>query len=217
MLEISPDRDEWLTLREAARRLNVHPTTLRRWATNGEIPVMLTPGGHRRFAASDVANLAQKRHVIRRSRDVEQVFTDEAIAHTRKEIGRPTEPKWLSRLDDKSRSRHRKMGRRLMDVMRQYISETDEATALLDEARKIGRDYGQSFLDMNLPLADALKASMFFRDALVETTIRLPEKVRLRPEAKTRLLQRVNALLNTVQLAVAEVYDADKKNRLPGS
>ena len=39
----------WLTLSEAAEQLGVHPTTLRRWADNGDIPVSVTPGGHRRF------------------------------------------------------------------------------------------------------------------------------------------------------------------------
>ena len=51
-----PDEDSaWLTLSQAARFLDVHPTTLRRWANNGDLPAMVTPGGHRRFAAIDLA------------------------------------------------------------------------------------------------------------------------------------------------------------------
>lgn len=49
---------------------------------------------------------------------------------------------------------------------------------------------------------------MFFRDSLIETALQLPETANIRPEANVRLLRRVNALLNAVHLAVADVYDA---------
>ena len=50
MTDSTPETERWLTLSQAAQELGVHLTTLRRWADNGDIPVMLTPGGHRRFA-----------------------------------------------------------------------------------------------------------------------------------------------------------------------
>ena len=53
---------DWLTLKQAAHKLGVHPTTLRRWADAGEILVMLTPGGHRRFAMADVERFAKVLH-----------------------------------------------------------------------------------------------------------------------------------------------------------
>lgn len=217
MNDTSGTNEGWLTLSEAARRLNVHPTTLRRWASNGEIPVMVTPGGHRRFAKSDVDGLARRRHTIRRFSDVEKVWANEAIAQTRKDMTGPDQQQWLTKLDADSREKHRRLGQRLMGIMLQYLSDDHNGQAMLDEARTIGLEYGESARRMGLPLADALKASMFFRDALVETTVHLPEKVLLRQEARARLLQKINALLNTVQLAVAEVYDEDNSNRLPGA
>ena len=57
--------ENWLTLTQAAKRLNVHPTTLRRWTNNGEIPFMLTPGGHRRFAESALIQFAEARQGLR--------------------------------------------------------------------------------------------------------------------------------------------------------
>ena len=48
MAQQLPETEAWLSLKAASKKLNVHPTTLRRWADNGDIPVMLTPGGHRR-------------------------------------------------------------------------------------------------------------------------------------------------------------------------
>ncbi len=43
------EQSEWISLGEAAALLGVHPTTLRNWADQGELPSQRTPGGHRRF------------------------------------------------------------------------------------------------------------------------------------------------------------------------
>ncbi|MCB9434622.1 MAG: helix-turn-helix domain-containing protein, partial [Ardenticatenaceae bacterium] len=52
--------ETWLPLKQAASLLDVHPTTLRRWADSGDIPVLLTPGGHRRFALSDIQAFTER-------------------------------------------------------------------------------------------------------------------------------------------------------------
>ncbi|MFQ5511421.1 MAG: helix-turn-helix domain-containing protein [Candidatus Krumholzibacteriia bacterium] len=212
-----PNRsDEWLTLAQAARRLNVHPTTLRRWANNGDIRVMLTPGGHRRFAASDVLRFASERHAIRPVDGIEQIWASEALEQTRRRMVDQRSPDWMSRFDEKARKQHRALGQRLMELILQYVSDSN-GDVLLNEARAIGREYATHALRLELPLKQALAASMFFRDALVGSTMELPDKVKISTEDKMRLLGRINKLLNTVQLTVAEVYDANAADRLPGS
>jgi hypothetical protein len=57
---------------------------------------------------------------------------------------------------------------------------------------------------------------MFFRDTLVEAALHQPEKAPNRPDANMRLMRRINTLLNTVQLAVAQVYDGSDDDSLPG-
>ena len=52
-------KENWLSLKQAAERLGIHPITLRRWADNGELPTLLTPGGHRRFAVADLDRFAE--------------------------------------------------------------------------------------------------------------------------------------------------------------
>lgn len=51
----------WLSIGEAARRVGVAPTTLRRWADGGEIRAFVTPGGHRRFSRSSIDILVAER------------------------------------------------------------------------------------------------------------------------------------------------------------
>lgn len=215
MTQQLPEAEQWLSLKAASKKLNIHPTTLRRWADNGDIPVMLTPGGHRRFSSIDIERFAQNRHGLRRVSGIEQVWADRALTATRREIVSHKMP-WLESIDEESRQRSRVMGRQLMALTLQYISNGDDER-ILQEARNLGYEYGQNCQKMELPLTDALQASMFFRDTMIETALTLPENVNIRPEANVRLLRRINTLLNSVHLAVAEVYDASNNDIVPGA
>ena len=209
------DGEAWLLLGEAAKQLNVHPTTLRRWADAGEIPVMLTPGGHRRFSSTDLKQFASQRHGLRPSGGIEQVWAAQALTAARTEIAAHQNDHWLATLDDDNRARNRKIGRQLIALILQFLSNGGDQ-GLLEEARHIGRQYGHNCREMNMGLTDALQASLFFRDAMIETALQLPESVHIRPENNLRLMRRINAVLNTVHLVIAEVYDA-ADNSVPGA
>ena len=202
--------EQWLTLGAAASRLKVHPTTLRRWADEGQIPFMLTPGGHRRFAASDVDHISQRRHSVRRIGPVERIWASEALKEARKTIGAHEQDGWLSRLDGDARNEYRQLGQQLMELVMKYLTADEESDAIIDEAQVIGKRYGKNSKALGLPLTEALRASMMFRDTLVATAIQLPENVRIPPASQARLVNRINAVLNTVQLGVTEYYDGDR-------
>ena len=207
----------WLRISEAARELDIHPTTLRRWAENGEIPVMTTPGGHRRFAPSDLAEFGQKRRTICRPGGSEKVWVTEALTLTRREIQRAQQLPWLAKLDEKTRARSRALGQRLLGRTLQFISDPEQDKRTLAETRAIAQELALAALSVQLPLTQALQASMFFRESLIRTTLQLPERARIRPETMMRFLIRINKLVNTVQLTVAEIYDARNRNHLSGS
>lgn len=211
---MNTDSNQWLSLSEAANRLNVHPTTLRRWADNGDIPIMITPGGHRRFASADIDQFAEGRHGVRRASGIEQAWADRALMVARQEIVAHQDVHWLAALDEATREQNRIMGRQLMALTSQYISNGDDER-LIDEARLIGMQYGRTCQQINMPLTDALQAAMFFRDTMIESALQLPENVNIRPEANVRLLRRINTLLNAVHLSIAEVYDAT--HSVPGT
>ena len=94
-------------------------------------------------------------------------------------------------------------------LMMQYIASEDDEhqSSLLEEAEAIGTQYGQDLHTAGLPLTDALQATMFFRDNIVESAVMLPSSVRQRPESNKRLLRRINEFLNAMQLAIATAYD----------
>jgi excisionase family DNA binding protein len=199
------ENNQWLTLSAAAKILGVHVTTLRRWADKGDIPVMLTPGGHRRFAADDVAQFAQRQRSPH-SGEIESGWADQALVQARQGLVVHRTQPWITTFDDDARHQYRVLGRQLLGLTMQYLSD-ENGGDILEEAAHIGQRYGEIGIQAGLPLTEALEASMFFRDMLMETALQLPENTHIKPEANVRLLRRVNTLLNVVQLGIAGVYD----------
>jgi len=90
-----------------------------------------------------------------------------------------------------------------------YITSDEQDDALVDEARQVGLQYGQNARKIGLPITEALAASMFFRDAMVTAAVELPDNVRITPGFQVEMLNRINTILNTAQLGVAEAYGRD--------
>lgn len=198
---------EWLSLREASKALGVHPATLRRWADSGDVPVMTTPGGHRRFAAADIKRFAQDRMRLRPSGDLERRWAQSALEQARAGIPSPANAPWLTAMQDEGRERIRSLGRRLLGLAIQFAASEHEPDDILREAEAVGREYARHARSASLPLRTALAAALFFRDSLVEAAVHLPEVAHVRPEANQHLLRRINRLLNAVQLSLVSEYE----------
>ncbi|MGH2817275.1 MAG: helix-turn-helix domain-containing protein [Actinomycetota bacterium] len=56
--------DVYIRTAEAARILRVSPKTVSRWAKEGRIPHVMTLGGHRRFPAVAITDLARSLEIL---------------------------------------------------------------------------------------------------------------------------------------------------------
>ena len=209
MTHSDSEETRWLTLGEAADLLHVHRTTLRRWADEGQVPFMLTPGGHRRFAASDVDHLSERRHSVKRIGPVEKMWANQALDRIRKQMMARRDEKWVEQHDGDARNRGRELGQRLMALALKYLTTEETGEEVTAEANTLGLEYGRHTRELGMPLSKALQISMYFRDAFVSAAIELPENVRIPQSSQARLLGRINLLLNTVQLGVAKAYERD--------
>jgi excisionase family DNA binding protein len=54
----APDTPSYLYTAEVADILHVSPKTVSRWAKEGKLPFLKTLGGHRRYPASEIRQLA---------------------------------------------------------------------------------------------------------------------------------------------------------------
>ena len=206
-LSLATSPEQWLGLRDAAQRLGVHETTLRRWADMGEIPVMVTPGGHRRFSAADLDRFAEERRRLRVVAGIEQVWAEQALQQTRQALQAQRDDAWINAYDEAERTHKRELGQRLLKVLLQYLSQHEGSDSLLDQARLIGQEHAANSRQRGMSLTETLKIVLFFRDMLFGVTLSLPEVAQVKAETNAQMLRRIDKLLSVVELAVVEVYD----------
>lgn len=208
-------QERLLALKEAAERLDVHPATLRRWADKGEIEVVLTPGGHRRFPVSEIARLRSRSSAatgeaaggVHNSYD--SSLADATLEHTRQGIDEQSGASWREGLDDEDIQEKRALGRRLVELVTKYLHNGD--ASIVVEARAIGRLYGKSARDSGLGLTEALKATFFFRQHIMESVVFSGETGGIRQDIDRETLRRLDHFLNAVELSIAEVLETSSR------
>jgi len=201
------DRQEgWLTLAEASRVLGVNGSTLRRWADAGQVRTFRTPGGHRRFSRADLVALVGARPSPAEQR---AALGELAVARIRRRMQRPPQQTdaWYQALSEEERARLRLLGRRLVALISEYFSKRARRPRLLEEARAIGREYGQELRGNGTSLRNALAAFMFFRHALDDTARQLAIKNGLSIDETVDGLEHIAHLSDEVLLAIAEAYE----------
>jgi len=196
-----------LTLKEAARRLNVHPATLRRWADNGDVLVMVTPGGHRRFPVAEIDRLSGDRSVSDNSEDVGSNLVAAALRNARAEIAEHPDYAWAADMNETERIQMRSMGRHVMSLLERFVSEDEDDAPLIRAAESMGREYGTNTKGKGMNLSSVLQAMTFFRDRILEAAVSLPAAARMDQDASKRLIRRVNTFLSTMLVSVAESFE----------
>ncbi len=197
-----------LTLRAAAERLNVHPATLRRWADNGDILVMVTPGGHRRFPLSEIERLSGDHSIDETSDEVSTHLVEGALKRAREGIAQQPDRSWLKEITPDERLQMRDMGRRVMSLLEQFVSGDEEAgDRLIAEAKSMGREYAKNTRELGMALPVVIQAVSFFRDSIVDAAVTMPEAEMMDRAASSRLMRRINTFLNTILISVAEALE----------
>jgi len=202
---------DWISLGEAATLLGVHPTTLRTWADQGEIPSQRTPGGHRRFQRGVVEQwLTTRNQPANPSSSEAQFMIQSALGQARLQIGggQLDGLPWYDRLDEQARQTHRGLGRNLLELLTRYLAETEHKATLLHEVQRLGGEYARHTRQQGLTLAETVQGFLFFRDLLTESVIQLAEILSLRtPSDWGARLREVNHMTDELLLALIEGYE----------
>jgi excisionase family DNA binding protein len=206
-LGLSPDV-KWLSLQEASRMLGVHPSTLRQWADSGKVPTVRTPGGHRRFAESDVRALLEPEPL---QPSGVQLLVQSALGRTRLEVsgGKLDEQSWYQRFNETDKAEHRELGRQLLSMVMQYLTQPSDRPAILEDARSLGRSYGEHSLVSKLTLTETVRAFLYFQDFLMDGIIQMSETVGHNVNIDlVNTYQQINTFINEVLIAMLEVYES---------
>jgi excisionase family DNA binding protein len=134
------ETSEWVSLRQAAELLGVHPATVRNWADKGELPSRRTPGGHRRFRKADLLQYAETQGELQ-PLEV-QVIIQNALGQTRLQVGdsKLTREAWYAGMSENSREQLRQQGRRVLEGLRDYMA-SGAPDDKLSVAIRLGKDY----------------------------------------------------------------------------
>lgn len=152
--------------------LGVHPSTLRQWADAGKIHTVRTPGGHRRFAESDVRALLEPESLEPSSI---QMLVHGIVGRSRMDIsgGKLDEQPWYQRFDETGKAEYRELSRKLLALLVQYLTQPVERPALLEDVRVFGRNLADRAMLGRLKLVEAVSAALYLQDFLMDGIIQM--------------------------------------------
>ncbi len=194
---------KWVNLGRACEILGVNESTVRRWADSGEIQCFRTPGGHRRFAESDLYALTEGR-----GRRARHELETAAVRRIRRQLHSEGESGWYAEIEEDEREALRPLGRRLVELVGDYISSSRRArrSEIEEEVDGIGRSYGELLRDRGTPLLQAIQAFTFFRRSLDSTAKQLAERHRMSADDAAGAREDIAGLADRVLLGVTAAY-----------
>ena len=175
-MPIQQSGDEWLSLREAAELLGIHPATVRLWADRSEIPSRRTSGGHRRFRRSDIESRLRQEEVPKPD-IAAQLLIQNVMGRARLSFtdGALNNMPWYRHFDEAARVAYRHLGRRVLDLLMRAVDMHTDKETLRKEAIVLGTEYGTITNRSHVPLADAVRAFLYFRTLFDEAVLQLAE------------------------------------------
>jgi excisionase family DNA binding protein len=204
--------NEWLSLGEIAKKLGVHPSTVRNWANQGKIPFHRTQGGHRRFKSSEVDFWLHPNQT--RSPNEVGEFLQDAIKRMRVQISEShlEAESWYQKLDHEARMKYRQSGRNLVQGLITYLTtDGDEADA---EARSLGYEYATRGRRYQLQISEATKAFLFFHNSLLDALLAIYESAVVRsPLVLSGMVRKINAFTDRILLTIMETYEAFDRSK----
>ena len=198
--------DEWLSLSDAAEVLGVHPSTVRLWSDKGVLPVHKTQGGHRRYKRSEISLWAES---SQKSKEIEpENMMQEIIRNVRMQIseGSLQAESWYQKLDEDARVQYRLGARSLFHGLMNYASANDEEAA--SEAYAIGYEYASRARRYSLSYVDAAKAFLFFRDALIESVIKVYSDAKVPTPQATQMYSKMHTFTDGILISLLQTYES---------
>ena len=213
MAQMSQIESDWLTLGKASQLLGVHPTTLRAWVDAGLVRAFLTPGGHRRFQLAELREFLNRRRDNAATRALTTV-PDLTLQQVRRQLGEQpvARESWYQRLSVGQRDQQRETGARLLGLLLQFVSRTENAEHFVIEGRALVQDYGREFALANFSVSELAQAFLFFRRMIVNAAYYPEGGIAPNDAEGMRLLQRIMLFKDEMLVATLDAYDHTVRN-----
>ena len=167
-----------------------------------------TPGGHRRFDEGDLVALVE-----RGGRRPDREMESETVSRIRRQLhSRDGEPDCYRETGEDERDALRPLGRRLVQIVDEYLGRRGDRPGLEREVAEIGAAYGKELLRRRMPLAQAVEAFTFFRRALDQTAKQLATRNRMTADEAAVAREQIALLADRVLLSLTALYDAEVRS-----
>jgi excisionase family DNA binding protein len=169
---MKPTPSPILDLADAARIINVHPSTLRRWADAGKVPHTRTLSGRRRFLRADLEQtLREMGHAPAVVESGQQQVEAKSITMTRQRASDLSESptQWSTKISEEQRMLFRYSGKHLLGLMMQFVSRSDAAETFLEDGRRVAADYGHICYKAGLTIDQTAEAFIYFRRSILQS------------------------------------------------
>jgi excisionase family DNA binding protein len=198
--------DEWFSLSDAAKLLGVHPSTVRLWSDKGTLPVHKTQGGHRRYKRSEILLWSESNSKSRQEAIEPEGMMQEAVKNVRMQIseGRLEAESWYQKLDAEARTQYRASARSLFQGLMNYVTVHGEEAAT--EAYAVGYEYASRARRYNLSYVDAAKAFLFFRDALMESVMKVYSEANVPTKRAAEMYAKIHTFTDEILISLLETY-----------
>src|SRR5438045_6090447 len=147
----SQSGEEWLSLRQVADMLGMHPATVRLWADRNELPSRRTSGGHRRFLRADIEARLRK-EAQHRPNPAAQLLVQSVLGRVRFAFtdGTLNTLPWYQQFDDSAREGYRSLGRRVLELLLRALADGIAPDELRSDAIRLGVEYGSFTRNSNV-------------------------------------------------------------------
>lgn len=203
--------DKWLSLKDAAKVLGVHPSTVRLWSNKGILPTHKTQGGHRRYKQLEISLWAESSD---KSSGIEpERMMQEVVKTVRLQIseGRLQEESWYQKLDEDARTQYRTSSRSLFHGLMTYIA-TNGADAE-NEAYAIGYEYASRAHRYSLSYVDAAKAFLFFRNTLINSVIKVYQEANIPSRQTAETFSRMYVFTDDILISLLQTFQSLNSGR----
>jgi excisionase family DNA binding protein len=191
---------EFISLKDAATIIGVHPSTVRLWTDKGILPAHRTAGGHRRYKRADIELWAEN---SRRGGLEPQAMMQSAIRNVRVRIaeGQLETEDWYQKLNEPARAQYRKSAHSLFQGLMTYLSASEGDAS--SESHTIGFEYASRGHRHNLSYVEASQAFLFFRNTLIESVVQVYRDANIPFD---EMLHRMHTFTDEILISLLQTY-----------
>lgn len=206
--------DSLVSISEASRILGVSEPALRQWTDEGKIKAFITPGGHRRYSRAELRKLVTSPHKTLGIKDLATRLEDTAENH--RDIARSSleTTAWYNQLDEESRKQLVQPGRRLLGLIVRYVSEPAHRKETTEQAREVGREFGETLARLGLPLTDSVQAFVQHREPVTRMATELMKRREVLNERIAGAIPMANQIIDEALVALVAAHQ--QYHRPPG-